>query len=267
MFDAFFRKIVKEYIVYQIVRPHKKGHGIHAPYLFEFLTKVVYPSKCHDETLLSIELWYNSLLQNEDVLEIEDMGAGSASLALRKRKVKEIARVSSASVKYGQLMHRLVQYLQPQTIIELGTCLGVGTVWMAAGNHSSKVFTIEGSSTLFNRSVAHFNQLGLSNISCIQGNFNHQFPVLLGQCKSFGILYIDGNHQKEATLRYFTWALECASNDSVIILDDIRWSQGMYEAWLEICCNQRVSVSLDFFRLGMVFLNPKMQKEHFKIYY
>lgn len=81
----------------------------------------------------------------------------------------------------------------------------------------------------------------------------------------YSLLYIDGNHQKEATLSYFRKLLSTVHNDSVMIFDDIHWSKGMEEAWEEIKAHPRVKVTIDTFQWGLVFFRREQEKEHFVI--
>ena len=79
------------------------------------------------------------------------------------------------------------------------------------------------------------------------------------------LIFIDGNHQKEATLKYFERLLTIAHNDSVFIFDDIHWSIGMEEAWEEIKNHPAVTVTIDTYFWGFVFFRREQEKEHFII--
>lgn len=79
------------------------------------------------------------------------------------------------------------------------------------------------------------------------------------------LIFFDGNHQKDATLRYFRQLLPLAHNESIFIFDDIHWSPGMEEAWEEIRRHPRVRVSIDTFFWGMIFFRKEQEKEHFII--
>ncbi|MFD2517962.1 O-methyltransferase [Salinimicrobium flavum] len=81
----------------------------------------------------------------------------------------------------------------------------------------------------------------------------------------YSLLYIDGNHRKEATLRYFEKLLPTVHNDTVMIFDDIHWSAGMEEAWEEIKKHPSVTVTIDTFFWGLVFFRQEQEKEHFVI--
>ena len=81
----------------------------------------------------------------------------------------------------------------------------------------------------------------------------------------FDMIFIDGNHQKEATLSYFENLLPKAHNDTIFIFDDIYWSKDMTEAWEAIKKHPKVTVSIDTFFWGFVFLRTEQAKEHFTI--
>ena len=79
------------------------------------------------------------------------------------------------------------------------------------------------------------------------------------------MIYIDGNHQKEATLNYFELLVESVDNNSVLIFDDIHWSKPMTEAWQEIKQHPKVTLTIDTFFWGFVFFRKEQEKEHFSI--
>ena len=70
-----------------------KGHGIHSPFVFEFITSVLNDDGeyyCYQP----IEALRTRLQNDQIVLEFEDFGAGSRVHASYKRKVSEIAKSS-----------------------------------------------------------------------------------------------------------------------------------------------------------------------------
>lgn len=97
--------------------------------------------------------------------------------------------------------------------------------------------------------------------------FNH---VLVSTLKKIGIpelVFFDGNHTKEATLRYFEACLQFIAERTVFVFDDIYWSPGMKEAWEVIVSHPEVRTSIDLYRLGVVFFDKKIAKQHFVLKY
>ena len=260
-------KRIFQYLSYWFRHPHRKGHGIHSPFLFDFVDQVLYKKTPGNKHLKDIGNMRRSMLQDNTIIEIEDFGAGSSQISGNRRKISDIARHSSTSLKYGRLLYNLVNHYKPHTIIELGTCLGIGTMYLASDNDNSKVYTIEGSKSLAQKALQSFDQFGMTDIFPEQGNFDEVLPKILNEIGKFDLVFIDGNHKKEATLRYFKLLLPYLHSNSIIIFDDIRWSNEMEMAWCEIYNHKNIKLSIDLFNLGIVFFNEKLIKQHFEIYY
>jgi len=90
-------------------------------------------------------------------------------------------------------------------------------------------------------------------------------PGVIDKLDKVDFVFVDGNHQKEATLRYFEWCLPKVHEDTLLIFDDIYWSDGMKEAWAEIKANPQVTVTVDLFWIGLVFFKGGRVKEDFLV--
>ena len=101
----------------------------------------------------------------------------------------------------------------------------------------------------------------------MEGRFEDTLTVALKKLGSVDLVYIDGNHRKEALLDYFDRCLNYIHNNSVIVCDDIHASKGMEEAWNIIIQRPGVTVSLDFFYSGWVFFRKESSLQHFKLRY
>ncbi len=184
-----------------------------------------------------------------------------------KRKVSTIAKRTSIAPRYGKLLFRFVNYFQPNNILELGTSLGISTLYQAAGNLNASVTTIEGCPNIAKIAESNFEALNIENISLHVGNFDECLSVILKDFEKLDYVFIDGNHQMEATLRYFELILEKVHDGSIFVFDDIHWSSDMSNAWKSIINNKQVSLSLDFYQLGVIFFRKGQAKEHFKLWY
>ena len=138
MYSPF--QLAKKYLHYYFTASNGKGHGVHSPFVFEFINNVLKDTKQYD-CYSSIEKQRQLLLQNENAIEVEDFGAGSSVMKSNKRVIKQIAASSLKPKKFAQLLFRIVRYYKPETILELGTSLGITTAYLAKGNHNATVFT------------------------------------------------------------------------------------------------------------------------------
>lgn len=201
---------------------------------------------------------------NSEMIAVTDFGAGSKKLKSTNRSVKQIVRHGIATQKQAEFLYRLINFLNPNTVVELGTSVGLTSLYLAKAAPKATVYTLEGCENLTRFSSELFKTHHVKNITSISGNFNDTLPELLNSLTTVDVLYIDGNHAYEPTMRYFELALQKRNEQSVFIFDDINWSEGMQQAWREICAHPEVTLSLDFFFFGMIFFRKEhKQKEHF----
>jgi predicted O-methyltransferase YrrM len=199
-----------------------------------------------------------------ETITVTDFGAGSKKLNLANRSIKQIVTHGIAPQKQAEFLYRLINFLNPKTIVELGTSVGLTSLYLAKAAPKATVYTLEGCENLTAFSSQLFKTHQVKNITSITGNFNDTFPKLLNSLTTIDVLYIDGNHAYEPTMRYFELALQKKNEQSVFVFDDITWSEGMLQAWREICAHPDVTLSLDFFFFGVIFFRKEHKhKEHF----
>lgn len=262
MGDKFYQ--IKSYVKHYFMAT-RKGHNVHSPFAYKLCEEVFYNTSVFYDFQILKKL-RNTLLKDETDLSVEDFGAGSQNFKSKKRKVKEIAAKGISPVKQAQLLYKLVNYLNAQTIIELGTSVGITSLYFSLANKLAKVYTIEGSNelSLFAKELAKNNRV--LNCTFINAKFDLALPQLLSELDSVDVLYVDGNHTYEATLNYFKTAKDKCSNDSVFIFDDIYWNKNMTKAWEEIKSDATVTLSIDAFYFGMIFFKKEFkEKVHLKI--
>jgi predicted O-methyltransferase YrrM len=258
-------QLAKKYLHYYLIASNGKGHGVHSPFVFDLINKVLKDTKQYD-CYSAIEKQRQQLLQNEEVIEVEDFGAGSSMLKSNKRVIKNIAASSLKPKKFAQLLFRIVHYYQPNTILELGTSLGITTAYLAKGNEKGKVFTCEGSSSIAAIAEKNFAALQINNVELTQGDFAKTLQPLLNQIGTVDFAFVDGNHRKEPTVAYFTKLLNFSTHSTILIFDDIHWSEEMEAAWEQIKNHPSVTLTVDLFFIGLVFINPDFKvKQHFVI--
>ncbi len=263
MYSSF--QLVKKFIKYYFNAKNGKGHGIHSPFVFEFVKNVLNDKKKYD-CYEKIEPLRKQLLNDNTIIAVEDFGAGSAVIPFNDRKISAIAASSLKKKKFAQLLFRIVKYYQPKTIVELGTSFGITTSYLACANSNSKVFTLEGSKAIGAIAEKNFKKLNLQNVYYTQDVFERSFPQILNKIKSIDLLFVDGNHRRDATLNYFHKSLLKSTPCSIFIFDDIHWSSEMEDAWSQIKKHSSVTLTIDLFFMGIVFFSPDFKvKQDFAI--
>jgi predicted O-methyltransferase YrrM len=256
MFEA------KEYISWRL-KAHGKA-GVQAPFLFRLCNEVL-STKNVVRVSSPFEKIRQSLLSDKREVTVTDMGAGAKTESSNIRSVSYIARTSAKQKKWAEALHRLAQDFQPNTIIELGTSFGISGMYLASAIPSGKLVTLEGCPNIAEIARENFQKANITNIDIRVGNFDETLPKLLESVDRVDFVYIDGNHTEEATLRYFSWLKDKAAKNTVLIFDDIHWSEGMKNAWQQIINDKSVTLTVDLFQIGLVFFNPGLSKQHFNL--
>ena len=258
-------QLLLKYLQYYFTASNSKGHGMHSPFVFEFITKVLNDKTNYPE-YEKVEALRDQLLNDHTIVEIEDFGAGSMMGKKNRRSISSIAKNAAKPKKFGQLLFRMIKYYQPKTILELGTSLGITTSYLSLAKPDARLTTMEGSKEIADVAKRNFINLETRNIEIIEGNFDNALSSVVGGLLTVDFAFIDGNHRQEPTERYFKELLAKTNNNSILVFDDIHWSGEMEAAWEAIKNNAAVSCSIDLFFIGIVFFRKEFkEKQHFAI--
>lgn len=250
------------FIRYLIISKSRSGHGVHSPFVFDLVSRV-FRNKINNDVVCCIEETRKRLLRDERIIEAEDHGTGQK--LERLRKVSVIARNSAIPQKYGILLSRLASEYGRGAVLELGTSLGISTMYLAAGSPASRVYTVDACGECQSVAYENYRKAGFTNIENITGTFDLVLPGLSGIRPGF--VFIDGDHRKEALLENFSILAEQADPETVIAIDDIYLSRGMSDAWNDIKQHANVSFTVDVFRMGLVFFKKGITRNSYVIRY
>ena len=256
-----------KFIKYYLTASNGKGHGIHSPFVYDFITKVLNKTNAPENTF-EIESRRKLLESNTSVIEVLDRGAGSRQAEFKQRSISGIAKSALKQKKISHLLYRMGVYFNPRNILEMGTCFGITSSYLAMSIPNQTLVTMEGAPAIAKEAQATFDLLHLKNIHIIEGDFATSLPVYLNSISHIGMVYIDGNHRYAPTMEYFKLLLSKVNEQSVLIFDDIYWSSEMEKAWDEIKKQEEVTLTIDLFHVGIVFFRKEnKQKQHFTIRY
>lgn len=253
---------IKSYITF--LWKSKNEHAVHSPFVFNLITKCFYDRKSKPEYSI-LKNYRNLLLENKNQIEVTDFGAGSKVFKSNTREISKITKTAGISPKRAKLLFRIVNYFQPEAILEIGTSLGLATSALALGNPKAFITTLEGCPETANQCQLQLQKFNINSVKSIVTEFSTYFKTINHQPEAINLIYFDGNHSKKATLNYFESLLPTITNDSVWIFDDIHWSTEMEEAWESIKNHPKVKVTIDTFQWGFVFFRKEQEKEHFII--
>src|SRR5580658_7375133 len=99
MYSPF--RLAGKYLHYYLTAANGRGHGIHSPFIFDFITRVLNDRQNYP-AYAPIEELRRTLKRDSTLIEIEDMGAGSVHTAKKTRSIAAIARHAAKPPKLGQ---------------------------------------------------------------------------------------------------------------------------------------------------------------------
>ncbi len=232
---------IYQYIRHLFYTRHRKGHGIHSPYLFEFVNRVLFNSQGTEAP--------------EAILKEHH----------RLRSEHKFVRRSSVSRKYGLLLYRISGWFQAPLIIELGTGMGISSLYLSSGSPEAQLHTIEGDRERANQAMYLIENCCPGPVHVHVGDMDEKLEELMHSIPHRFVAFIDGNHHYIPTVTYVRKLLERAGEEAVIVMDDIYWSRGMYRAWKEVASWPEVRVSIDLFHMGILLLRKDLHKTKIKI--
>lgn len=248
----FLRSYLK-YFLYKV-----DAHSLHSPFVYNLFNKVI---KAKRELDPCVERLRQSLDHNPSIIHVEDYGFGKDKNP--ERKINRILNTAVSKPQKAAFLRDLTRYLSCKSIIELGTSLGLTSMYLATAE-SSRLITFEGSDSLASMARNHFNTCGFKNIEVITGNLDQTFKEFVKQkTGTYDCFYFDANHLYAPTLSYYQLARQISSTKSIFIFDDIHHNKEMDKAWKEIVSKNEVTLSIDLFYMGLVFFETNLPKKHY----
>lgn len=208
---------------------HHKGHGIHSPFVFNFITKVIEEKTAYYA--------YNDI----------------------REYILSFPEIQFVENKFGRLLFKSVNYFNAKTILELGSGIGINTLYLTVASKQSHCISVETDDKKRELAKQLLKKWGY-NIQLTAD----KFPVIDKplDCILLNLRDYDTDHQ---TL--IPYLLSCVNENSFIIVDGIRTNRKHQMLWKRLIGCEEVIVSLDLFHVGLLFFNPKYYKRNFKLSY
>ena len=244
----------------------KSKFSVHSPFVYDLYTKVILSKKSY-YSFDQIDGVRTMLAKNEGTIRVTDFGAGSHLNNAKEKKISEIAKNAAKAPKIGQLLAALCNHVRPEFALELGTSLGISTLYQYSASKNARWTTMEGCPETAKLAQKVFHSYKADTIKIKVGDFKLTLPEVVKSYSQLDYVFFDGNHQKQPTIDYFETCLTKATDSSLFVFDDIHWSQGMEDAWEYIKNHEQVTLTIDLFWIGLVFFKKDQVKENFILRY
>ena len=241
-------------------------HSIHSPFMFDLYLKAIKNAKkiSDDPPIENLRKIYQKDIYS---FQMKDLGAGSRILKNKTKKISDIVKHGITKPKYSKLLLSLINYFQCIHILELGTSLGLNTLYLAKGKHVKILKTFESDQNLANLALKNFKLSPENKIDLILGDINETLNQYLKQNDDIDFVYLDANHTYEATLKYTQDIIPHLSGQAVLVIDDIYWSADMTKAWKKICDSCSTRCCLDLYQLGIIIFQKNCAAGYYCLAY
>ena len=252
--DFFF--LIKAYFKYWFL---KEDHfSQQSPFVFSIYRNLLAYLSKNNLGDSKIERIRANFLKDTTKIQVLDLGAGSKKVPKPLREIREITKYSTSSAKFAQIYQYFCSLTPAEIVIELGTCMGISTRYLAKATKGS-LYSFEGAFEILEAAKKHpFPSLA----NFVPGPILETLPNFLSQIEKIDFALIDATHTEEATLAYFELLIQKSLSNTILAVADIHWSPGMERAWEKIQSHPRVHLTIDFFECGIVFLQSPGEKKH-----
>ena len=255
-FLRFFRNSVTKY-------------QLHSPFVFELVCAVL-EDKRWFYAFRDVEGVRKKMLDSDLTVKVGLFVEGpdqGARIASKHQSVSSLARQCRITASVGQMLFRLTNHLKPQRILELGTSLGIGTMYLASAAREAQLLSLEPSYDLANIARVNLEILGLNkNVKGLEGDLERNQIIALKELVKPDFIFFNGHHAQEAILRYFESSLPFAHLKTVFVFQQTHRTKASVEAWTKIKAHGSVTLTLDFFELSLAFIDPDFrEKQHFNV--
>ncbi len=206
---------------------HHRGHGIHSPFVFGLITKVIEEKRPY--------------YLYQDIQNILD----------------DSPEITKKVTKYSLLNFRIINYFNAKNIIELGSGYGLNTLFLTAPLSGSKCIVVEKSAR---RKIIAENLYKKWNRNIIV----HENLVSDIKEKQ-DCIYINLNYYEASYEEFISQLLPLVSENSFIIIKGIRTKKHHQTLWRKLKILKEVTVSLDLYNMGILFFNTKYHKRNYRI--
>jgi len=238
--------------------------GLHSPRLFSLFRDAVRATR-DPGAKPSIESERKKLLGSRIPIIRTDHGAGSVMDNVSSTTVGRIAATALSNRHQCQFMAGLAAHVGAREILEFGTSLGISAAYLASASPDARVTTVEGDPAIARIARDVLDHLRMTNVDLRKSSFDVYLTTVEGG-QPIDLLFLDGHHESKALLRYYNALLPRMHEDTVIIIDDIYWSEDMTLGWATLQALPDVTQSVDCFRFGLLFRNPDfLEKAHHRI--
>jgi predicted O-methyltransferase YrrM len=166
------------------------------------------------------------------------------------------ATISSVTPYWGTFLFLCTKAHGSRTVLELGSCAGISSCYLASNPACQRLITVEGSSFLAEIAAANLTTVSSRAIvvpASFDAALDRWFPELAA---GIDCLFIDGHHEGTARMHYTERVRPIMRAGSLLIWDDIHWTPDLWNTWQRFAQGPGLACAVNVGRFGLAVLDP-----------
>lgn len=251
----------KSVLLYRGLR-YRRGYGVHSPFVFNLITKVI-EERCSYYSFNDIELIRKQLLFRDEVIPCPKRGQ---TKRIRSRKIGDIVAREAIKPKHGALLFRLANYFKPQNILQVGTSVGLSTLYLTSYATGLRCIALEENPELATVARISWEKAARNPIDLRTGDYRKLLPGALEELGTVDFVFFNALSEQPDNVWLFNECMKQAHEGSVFVFEGIKSNRKMRELWKHIGTLPDVTVTVDLYAMGIVFFNKKLHKRNYIVY-
>jgi hypothetical protein len=209
-------------------------HDIHPPFIYDFVEQIIDDCTLHP------------IFKDLDLVQI--------SILQHYTNQQKDHYIYKANVykQYNELLFKVVHYFKPQSILELGTGVGVRTVYLSEADKTIPI-------TSYDTLTPLLPSLGINVKFKLCSGWNQS----LFETQNWDFILI--NKHFNIHIDSIKTIVEHLNPDSILIFDHPNLDCNRYHLWQSIIHHPQISTSITLFHLGIAFTKIGATPEHFNV--
>ena len=231
----------------------RKGFGVHSPFVFDLITNVI------GDTFAYYSFKDISLIRKKLIKK-----GKSVFCKGRQLTVKKAIRQYGTSTKEGEFLFRLTNRYKPRKIIAFGSSLGLTPLYLSRYDSTVQCVTFESEPDFAKTAARLLKKETNSSLQIRTGSYRELACKITEKFTSIDCIIFDKNIEISDIESIFNHFLPYIHAKTFWVLADIRSSIEKKRFWEQMCRHPRVTVAVDLYQMGLLFVDPKLRKRVYK---
>jgi 16S rRNA G527 N7-methylase RsmG len=251
----------KSVLLYRGIR-YRRGFGVHSPFVFNLISKVIDERNPY-YSFEDIELVRLCFKFDETIISYKDI----ISQKEKKITIGNAIYKKTLSPKKGALLFRLANYFKAKNILQIGSGMGIPTLYLTSYSKNINCLVLESEESFSEIAKKVIKKGSDKNIEVRVGEYKDTLQEALSDLKEIDIVYFDYCNDYEINYNLFEQCVKYTNVNSIFIINGIKANNNSRKLWNKICDNEKVTVSIDMYSIGIVTFNPKLHKKKYIVYF